>query len=48
MLGIANGRAIAGAIPGATLEELEGVGHMFWWEQPARSAELLAAHALAD
>jgi pimeloyl-ACP methyl ester carboxylesterase len=48
MLGAANGRAIAAAIPGARLELLEGVGHMFWWEQPARSAELVAAHALGE
>ncbi len=47
MLGVANGRAIAAAIPGAELEELEGVGHLFWWEQPAVSAELVARHALA-
>lgn len=46
MLGVANGRAIAAAIPGARLEELEGVGHMFWWEQPGRSAQLVATHAL--
>ena len=46
MLGAANGRMIAAAIPGARLELLEGVGHLFWWEQPARSAELVAAHAL--
>ena len=26
---------IAALIPGARLETLEGVGHMFWWEQPA-------------
>ena len=46
MLPIANGRLIAERIPGARLEVLEGVGHMFWWEQPERSAELIGEHAL--
>jgi pimeloyl-ACP methyl ester carboxylesterase len=45
MLPVANGRLIASLIPGAQLEILAGVGHMFWWEQPARSAELIRAHA---
>jgi pimeloyl-ACP methyl ester carboxylesterase len=31
----------------ARLETLEDVGHMFWWEQPERSAELIREHALA-
>jgi 3-oxoadipate enol-lactonase len=47
MLPVANGRLIASLIPGAQLEEWPGVGHMFWWEQPARTAEALRAHALA-
>jgi 3-oxoadipate enol-lactonase len=47
LLGYANGREIASAIPGARLETLEGVGHMFWWEQPQRAAELIREHALA-
>jgi pimeloyl-ACP methyl ester carboxylesterase len=47
LLGYDNGRQIAAAIPGARLEALEGVGHMFWWEQPQRSAELIREHALA-
>lgn len=47
LLGYANGRQIAELIPGARLETLEGVGHMFWWEQPERSAELIREHALA-
>jgi pimeloyl-ACP methyl ester carboxylesterase len=46
MLGVSNGRQIA-ALMGARLELLEGVGHMFWWEQPERSAALVRDHALA-
>ena len=41
-----NGRQIAASIP-ARLELLEGVGHLFWWEQPERSTELVREHALA-
>ncbi len=47
LLGPGNGRLIASLIPGAKLEMLPGVGHMFWWEQPRRSAELVREHALA-
>jgi 3-oxoadipate enol-lactonase len=47
MLPFANGVAIAAAIPGARLEALEGAGHMFWTEQPQRSAELVREHCLA-
>ena len=47
MLPVANGRLIASLIPGARLEELPGVGHMFWWEQPQRTAQLLRHHAVA-
>ncbi|MDX6728304.1 MAG: hypothetical protein QOK49_3109 [Baekduia sp.] len=47
MLPVENGRQIAALIPGARLEILEGVGHMFWWEQPARSAELVRSLALS-
>jgi 3-oxoadipate enol-lactonase len=46
MLPLANGELIARLVPGARLERLEGVGHMFWWEQPERSARLVAEHAL--
>ena len=46
VLGVANGRQIAALIPGARLELLEGVGHMFWWEQPEHSAELIRDYAL--
>jgi 3-oxoadipate enol-lactonase len=46
MIPVANGELIASLIPGARLELLEDVGHMFWWEQPERSAELIRALAL--
>ncbi len=36
---------IAGLIPGARLEIFDGVGHLFYWERPERSAELVRAHA---
>lgn len=42
-----NGEQIASLMPGARFETLEDVGHMFWWEQPQRSAELVRKHALA-
>ena len=47
LLPFANGQLIASRIPGARLELLDGIGHMFWWEQPERSAELIRSHALA-
>jgi pimeloyl-ACP methyl ester carboxylesterase len=45
MLPVANGELIASRIPGARLELLEGVGHMFWWERPQQSAALVREHA---
>ena len=47
VLGYPNGPLIASLIPAARLETYEDVGHMFWWEQPERSAELVREHALA-
>jgi 3-oxoadipate enol-lactonase len=47
MLPVANGKLIASLVPDAQLEILEEVGHMFWWEQPQRSAQLVRDHALA-
>jgi len=41
MLPHSNAVLIAARIPGARLETLDGVGHMFWWEQPQRSAEAI-------
>ena len=47
VLGYPNGPLVASLIPGARLETLDGVGHMFWWEQPQHAAELIREHALA-
>ncbi|MGP0102366.1 MAG: alpha/beta fold hydrolase [Solirubrobacteraceae bacterium] len=47
LLPVANGRLIGSLIPGAQLEILDGVGHLFFWERPERAAELLRAHAAA-
>jgi pimeloyl-ACP methyl ester carboxylesterase len=45
LLPVANGHLIASLIPGARLEIFEGVGHLFFWERPQRTAELIAEHA---
>ena len=45
MLGPQNGRLIASLVPGARLEIMDGVGHLFFWEQPRRSAELVRSLA---
>ncbi len=47
MIPVQNGRLIASLIPGARLEIMDGVGHLFFWEEPERSAELVSANALA-
>jgi 3-oxoadipate enol-lactonase len=47
LLDVANGELIAKLIPGARLELLKGSGHMFFWEQPERSAQLVREHAAA-
>ncbi len=46
MLPVQNGPLIAGLIPDSRLEILEEIGHLFFWEQPARSAELVRAHTV--
>ncbi len=45
LLKSANGEQIA-ALLGVEPQLLEGVGHLFWWEQPERSAELIRQHAV--
>ncbi len=47
VLPVQNGRMIAGLIDGSRLQLLEDVGHLFFWERPERSAELLRAHVAA-
>jgi pimeloyl-ACP methyl ester carboxylesterase len=42
-----NGELLARLIPDARLELLEGAGHMFFWEQPERSAKLVREHVAA-
>jgi 3-oxoadipate enol-lactonase len=46
LLGVNNGVQIA-ALLSVEPQLLEDVGHMFWWEQPERSAALIREHALA-
>jgi 3-oxoadipate enol-lactonase len=35
---------LASAIPGARLELLSDIGHLFWWETPALTAKLIREH----
>jgi 3-oxoadipate enol-lactonase len=46
MIDYANAAMIVGLIPGATLHSFDGVGHLFWWEQPDATAELVRKHCL--
>jgi 3-oxoadipate enol-lactonase len=43
-----NGEIVAGLIPGSRLEVLKDVGHLYFWELPERSAELVREHALVN
>ena len=44
MLPHVNSEIIAARIPGARLELWEDVGHLWWWEEPERAAELVLDH----
>jgi 3-oxoadipate enol-lactonase len=48
ILPVHNGEMVAAAIPGARLEILQDIGHLFFWELPERSAELVREHALVN
>ncbi len=48
MLPAQNGHMIAERIPGACLEIFDGVGHLFFWEEPQRSAELVREHTAVN
>jgi pimeloyl-ACP methyl ester carboxylesterase len=49
MLPYPNGLVLAEAIPGAVLETFDGAGHLFFWEDPERSARIaLETSARAD
>jgi len=45
MITAKNGDHVASLVPDARLEKFQDVGHLFWWEQPERTAELLRDHA---
>ncbi|HEY5977826.1 MAG TPA: alpha/beta hydrolase [Solirubrobacterales bacterium] len=45
LIKVENGLQVAAGIP-TRIELLEDVGHIFWWEQPERSADLIREHAL--
>lgn len=46
MIPVSNGVDLGARIPGSKVELLDGVGHLFWWEEPGKSANLIRAHAL--
>jgi 3-oxoadipate enol-lactonase len=48
MLPVQNGHMIAELIPESRLEILDGIGHMFFLEEPERTAELVREHAAVN
>ena len=47
LLDAVNGDLVASMVPGARLELLDGVGHLLFWEQPERVAQLVREHGAA-
>ncbi len=47
MVRYSNAEHIAGLVPGSRLRAFDDAGHLFWWEQPALSAELVREHCVA-
>jgi 3-oxoadipate enol-lactonase len=45
LIPVHNAHVIAGHLPEARLEILEDAGHLFFWEEPQRSAALVVDHA---
>jgi pimeloyl-ACP methyl ester carboxylesterase len=48
LLSAINGDLVASLIPGARLQLLDGVGHLFFWEQPQLAARLVREHIAAQ
>ncbi len=48
LIPVQNAHVIAGHMPDARLELLDDIGHLFFWELPQRSAELVCEHALVN
>ena len=48
LLAAVNGDLVASLIPGARLELLEGAGHLFFWERPDETAQLVREHTAAN
>jgi 3-oxoadipate enol-lactonase len=46
MLLYSNGEQIVGLIPNSRLHSFADVGHLFWWERPDETANLLSNHCL--
>ncbi len=45
LLPVQNGHMIAELVPDSRLEIFEDIGHMFFLEQPERTAQLVREHA---